>query len=66
MLSSNSYCILSADMMDKKGRTPVDLARQYKHSEVADYITNYKPLARGGLHHLNSYRLNAFEITPWL
>ena len=42
--------MLSADIKDHKGRTPVDLARERKHNEVADYITNYKPLARGELH----------------
>ena len=42
--------VLPADIEDDKGRTPVDLAREEKHNEVADYITNYKPLARGELH----------------
>ena len=28
----------------------MDLARKRGHNEVADYITNYKPLARGELH----------------
>ena len=42
--------ILPADMKDYKGRTPADLARERKHNEVADFITNYKPLAKGKLH----------------
>ena len=42
--------VLPADIKDISGRTPVDLAREGKHNEVADYITNYKPLARGELH----------------
>ena len=28
----------------------MDLAREEEHNELADYITNYKPLARGELH----------------
>ena len=44
-----SNAILPADIKDNKRRTPVDLARQYKHYEVADFVTNYKPLARGEL-----------------
>ena len=28
----------------------MDLARKYGYNEVVDYITNYKPLARGLLH----------------
>ena len=48
--------VLPADIKDDYayGRTPVDLARERKHNEVADYITNYKPLARGGLHMITS------------
>ena len=42
--------VLPADIKDRNGRTPVDLAREKGHNEVADYITNYKPLARGELH----------------
>ena len=42
--------MLPADIKDKKGRTPVDLARKEGYNEVADYITDYKPLARGELH----------------
>ena len=38
--------MLPADIKDDKGRTPVDLARERNRNEVADYITNYKPLAR--------------------
>ena len=41
--------VLPADIKDNLGRTPVDLAREGKHNEVAAYITNYKPLARGEL-----------------
>ena len=44
---ANDADIHPADIKDDKGRTPVDLAREWKHNEVADYITNYKPLARG-------------------
>ena len=56
--------VLPADIKDKKGRTPVDLARERKHNEVDDYITNYKPLARGELHMIvTSYKL-AVEIPP--
>ena len=39
--------VLPADIKNTRGRTPVDLARKEGHNEVADYITNYKPLARG-------------------
>ena len=42
--------VLPADIKDNSGKTPVDLARERNHNEVADYITNYKPLARGELH----------------
>ena len=42
--------VLPADIKDDYGRTPVDLARGRRHNEVADYITNYKPLARGESH----------------
>ena len=28
----------------------MDLARERGHNKVADYITNYKPLARGEFH----------------
>ena len=42
--------MLPADIKDNKGRTPVDLAREKNYNEVADYITNYKPLAIGELH----------------
>ena len=42
--------MLPADIKDDWGKTPVDLARERNHNEVADYITNYKPLARGELH----------------
>ena len=42
--------MLPADIKNYKGKTPVDLAREKNHNEVADYITNYKSLARGELH----------------
>ena len=42
--------VLPADIKDIEGKTPVDLAREGKHNEVADYITNYRPLARSELH----------------
>ena len=42
--------VLPADIKDAWGRTPVDLARVEGHNELADYITNYKPPARGELH----------------
>ena len=42
--------VLPADIKDDKGRTPVDLARENDNNEIADYITSYKPLARGELH----------------
>ena len=42
--------VLPVDIKDDKGRTPVDLAREEGHNEVADYITKYKPQARGELH----------------
>ena len=42
--------VLSADIKDYYGRTPVDLAREEGHNEVAGYITSYKPLTRGELH----------------
>ena len=42
--------VLPADIKDNRGRTPMDLARERRYNEVADYITNYKPLARGELH----------------
>ena len=42
--------VLPADIKDNEGMTPVDLAREEGYNEVADYITNYKPLARGELH----------------
>ena len=44
ILATNA--VLSVDMKDNKGRTPVDLAREYEYTEVADYITNYKPPAK--------------------
>ena len=48
--------VLPADIKDNWGRTPVDLAREEGHKEVADYITHHKPLARsrGELHMLTN------------
>ena len=45
-----SDAVLPADIKDPMGKTPVDLARERNCNKVADYITNYKPLARGELH----------------
>ena len=45
-----SDAALPADIKDNYGNAPVDLARQRGNNEVADYITKYKPLARGELH----------------
>ena len=42
--------VLPADIKDGKGKTPVDVARERNYKELVDYITNYKPLARGELH----------------
>ena len=42
--------VFPTDVKDDKGMTPADLAREGNRNEVADYITNYKPLARGELH----------------
>ena len=44
--------VLPPDVKDDFDRTPVDLARERNYNEVVDYITNYKPLARGELIHM--------------
>ena len=40
---------IHADIKDKWGRTAVDVARERGYSDIAEFISSYKPLPRGEL-----------------